>query len=342
MAPRTCVDHATTLASALYTERCRWRGNCDADHDVQVRDFPPFCDVLVSLGPGVVSAAHSCILASSSPVLKEKLLKEKEQKVRANCWISGYSVSYKNVWLQEYKVQTGSGKVKSRSSVMEARSIRGRKKGAVVRIEGNHVVFTHTSYCMKERLRKTLFRQGGEWSLLRLDLSDLLLPLLIHSSAIDDRRFLLESALDLAYLGQQQVKKPEADSERFLRFSLGIWTMQEGQQLVERVMSLAPYTNERSITRPFHVLQHQSAQEKTKSPQQEEAKEPNKNDKPPVQMDISFCPKCNLLFISKDEFLTHRMMDCTRKFTCKTCSAMFTRVQGLMEHLVSLLMTYPI
>ncbi len=51
------------------------------------------------------------------------------------------------------------------------------------------------------------------------------------------------------------------------------------------------------------------------------------------KMDISFCRKCDLLFISKEEFLAHRMLDCTRKFTCKTCGSMFTRVQSLLEHL---------
>lgn len=51
------------------------------------------------------------------------------------------------------------------------------------------------------------------------------------------------------------------------------------------------------------------------------------------KMDISFCRKCDLLFISKEEFMAHRMVDCTRKFTCKTCGSMFTRVQSLLEHL---------
>ncbi len=52
------------------------------------------------------------------------------------------------------------------------------------------------------------------------------------------------------------------------------------------------------------------------------------------KMDVSICCKCDLLFISKEEFMAHRMIDCTRKFTCKTCGSMFTRVQALLEHLV--------
>ena len=52
-------------------------------------------------------------------------------------------------------------------------------------------------------------------------------------------------------------------------------------------------------------------------------------------VDLSFCQKCDLLFISKEEFLAHRSLDCTRKFTCKTCGNMFTKVQELLAHLVS-------
>ncbi len=51
------------------------------------------------------------------------------------------------------------------------------------------------------------------------------------------------------------------------------------------------------------------------------------------KMDVSFCRKCDLLFISKEEFVAHRMLDCTRKFTCRTCGSMFTRVQSLLDHL---------
>lgn len=53
-----------------------------------------------------------------------------------------------------------------------------------------------------------------------------------------------------------------------------------------------------------------------------------------VKMDVSFCHKCDLLFISKEEFLIHRQMNCTRKFSCKSCGLLFTRVQSLLEHLV--------
>ena len=51
-----------------------------------------------------------------------------------------------------------------------------------------------------------------------------------------------------------------------------------------------------------------------------------------IKMDVSFCHKCDLLFISKDEFLTHRMLNCTRKFTCQTCGTMFSRVQLLLVY----------
>ena len=48
-------------------------------------------------------------------------------------------------------------------------------------------------------------------------------------------------------------------------------------------------------------------------------------------MDFSFCAKCGLLFISKDEYDAH---NCAKKFTCKTCGDMFARVQQLLEHLL--------
>ena len=48
-------------------------------------------------------------------------------------------------------------------------------------------------------------------------------------------------------------------------------------------------------------------------------------------MDFSFCAKCGLLFISKDEYDAH---NCSKKFTCKTCGDMFARVQQLLEHLL--------
>ncbi|TRY68901.1 hypothetical protein TCAL_06834 [Tigriopus californicus] len=63
----------------------------------------------------------------------------------------------------------------------------------------------------------------------------------------------------------------------------------------------------------------------------DEAKFSKVND---VKMDVSFCHKCDLLFISKEEFLIHRQMNCTRKFSCKSCGLLFTRVQSLLEHLV--------
>ena len=52
-----------------------------------------------------------------------------------------------------------------------------------------------------------------------------------------------------------------------------------------------------------------------------------------VKFDISSCHRCDLLFMSKEEFLGHRQLNCSRKFTCKTCGAMFTKVQSLLEHL---------
>jgi hypothetical protein len=53
-----------------------------------------------------------------------------------------------------------------------------------------------------------------------------------------------------------------------------------------------------------------------------------------VPMDYSICHKCDLLFISKDEYLAHQEHNCAKKFTCKSCGAMFTRVQSMLEHLL--------
>ncbi len=53
-----------------------------------------------------------------------------------------------------------------------------------------------------------------------------------------------------------------------------------------------------------------------------------------IPMDFSICSKCDLLFISKEEYLAHAEHNCARKFSCKACGAMFTRVQSLLEHLV--------
>ncbi len=40
--------------------------------------------------------------------------------------------------------------------------------------------------------------------------------------------------------------------------------------------------------------------------------------------------------MSKEEFLTHRSSQCTRRIACQTCGATFPRVQTLITHLVSL------
>ena len=53
-----------------------------------------------------------------------------------------------------------------------------------------------------------------------------------------------------------------------------------------------------------------------------------------VKMTMSFCHKCDLLFYSQEEFISHRMLNCTKKFTCKVCGTMFAKVQTLMEHLM--------
>ena len=41
------------------------------------------------------------------------------------------------------------------------------------------------------------------------------------------------------------------------------------------------------------------------------------------------------LFMSKEEFLTHRSSHCTRRIACQTCGATFPRVQSLVSHLVN-------
>ena len=51
-------------------------------------------------------------------------------------------------------------------------------------------------------------------------------------------------------------------------------------------------------------------------------------------MDLSICPQCNMLFVSREEFLAHTKAKCARKLTCYTCGKLFTRVQGLATHLV--------
>ena len=51
-------------------------------------------------------------------------------------------------------------------------------------------------------------------------------------------------------------------------------------------------------------------------------------------MDLSICPHCNMLFVSREEFLAHTKLKCSRKLTCYTCGKLFTRVQGLANHLV--------
>lgn len=53
-----------------------------------------------------------------------------------------------------------------------------------------------------------------------------------------------------------------------------------------------------------------------------------------VRMDISVCPKCDLLFMSKEEFLSHKSCHCARKIICQTCGATFPRVQTLLTHLI--------
>ena len=53
-----------------------------------------------------------------------------------------------------------------------------------------------------------------------------------------------------------------------------------------------------------------------------------------VAMDVSICSKCNLFFMSKEEFISHRKLrTCSRKFTCQPCGSIFNRVQALITHL---------
>ena len=40
------------------------------------------------------------------------------------------------------------------------------------------------------------------------------------------------------------------------------------------------------------------------------------------------------LFMSKEEFLSHRNSHCSRRISCQTCAANFPRVQTLISHLV--------
>ena len=91
----------------------------------------------------------------------------------------------------------------------------------------------------------------------------------------------------------------------------------------------SPSTN---LTTP--VIKTEMSQLKTDLPPDERMDPAKKGTKDDIKMDVSFCLKCDLLFISQEEFLTHRMLNCTRKFTCKTCGTMFSRVQSLLEHLV--------
>lgn len=51
-------------------------------------------------------------------------------------------------------------------------------------------------------------------------------------------------------------------------------------------------------------------------------------------MDLSICAKCNLLFVSKEEFDAHTKSNCARKLNCQSCGRMFSRVQALAAHLV--------
>ena len=53
-------------------------------------------------------------------------------------------------------------------------------------------------------------------------------------------------------------------------------------------------------------------------------------------MNMSICPQCNMLFVSKDEFLAHTKVKCARKLTCYTCGKLFNRVQGLALHLIEI------
>ena len=60
----------------------------------------------------------------------------------------------------------------------------------------------------------------------------------------------------------------------------------------------------------------------------------NNEDNNEASMNMSICPQCNMLFVSKDEFLAHSKVKCARKLTCYTCGKLFHRVQGLALHLV--------
>lgn len=53
-----------------------------------------------------------------------------------------------------------------------------------------------------------------------------------------------------------------------------------------------------------------------------------------ISMDLSICPQCNMLFVSKEEFLAHSKVKCAKRLTCYTCGKFFTRVQGLTNHLI--------
>ena len=58
------------------------------------------------------------------------------------------------------------------------------------------------------------------------------------------------------------------------------------------------------------------------------------NNEENISMDLSICPQCNMLFVSKEEFLAHSKVKCAKRLTCYTCGQFFTRVQGLANHLV--------
>ena len=56
---------------------------------------------------------------------------------------------------------------------------------------------------------------------------------------------------------------------------------------------------------------------------------------PEIEMDLSVCAKCNLFFVSKEEFVNHRKLRaCNKKFMCQPCGEQHNRVQDLISHLL--------
>ena len=61
----------------------------------------------------------------------------------------------------------------------------------------------------------------------------------------------------------------------------------------------------------------------------------SKNAEEEADLVVSSCSKCNLFFLSQAEFAAHKKLrSCSRRFTCRPCGKMYTRIQALVSHIV--------